>query len=242
MQTEEHGNFRKIKDVMVLFFAIAPQTNYNSWGAFMPYYLSYLKHFNPDISFYQVFGSSICFYIGILFCSWIYPSLITILGLRNMLLVGGILYGLNAFSMYTFSSLLSVCISIGMIGFCIKCMFTTNMLYFTEEYPTQSNKLLGISNSGYMVNNVLWGFLYFYLINPNSATMDEVSINNGVEEVYFGWEVAQNFRRTFNIHGLSCLIVTIVCSFLIPNPKKYRPNYGFIMDIIRNQTNSLSGF
>ena len=222
-------SYSSTKDTIIMFIANTPQTNFEIWGILLPYYFSYLKHFNDDITFNQVFASSCFFYLGILLCSWVYPSLVTVLGLKNMIRLSGTIYSLNTVIMHSFSSLTMVCLTITLIGFCIKIMFVTNMLYFSSKYPKKSTKLIGLANIGYAALSFIWAYLYFYFINPGNDIMTEVAYNGTIEEKYFKWEIAQNFKHALNMNGLTCFIITMVCSMLITNPERYDSNiYMFL--------------
>ena len=120
MQASSKSSPSSTKDIIIMFIANSPQTNYVLWGVLLPYYFSYLKHFNPEISFNQVFASSCFFYVGLLSCSWIYPSLVSIFGLKNMIRLSGTIYALNAVAMHCFSSISIVCLNVTLIGFVLK--------------------------------------------------------------------------------------------------------------------------
>ena len=235
MPSFSESSLSSLKDTIIMFITISPQSNYQIWGILMPYYFSYLKHFNPEITFNQIFASSCFFYLGILFCSWCYPSMVSVLGLNNLTRLSGTLYAVNAVAMNTFSSFEMVCVSIGVIGFCIKIMFVNNMLYFTCKYKENATKLIGIANFGYIALSFIWSYLYFYFINPGNETMTEIAYNGTTEERYFKWEIAQRFQFTLNLHGLSCFIISMICSFLITDPEKYKSNIDKLWAWITNK-------
>lgn len=224
MQTSSKSSPSSTKDIIIMFIAISPQTNYVLWGVLLPYYFSYLKHFNPEISFNQVFAASCFFYVGLLSCSWLYPSLVSIFGLKNIIRLSGTIYALNAVGMHCFSSISFVCLNVTLIGFCIKAMFITNMLYFSTKHEENAKKCIGVANLGFTILSFIWSYLYFLLINPGNEGMTEIAYNGTTEERYFKWEIAQRFKFTFNLHGLYCFVITIVCSMLIENPEQYKNN------------------
>ena len=235
MSSEEGTSSSSIKDTIIMFIAISPQTNFVIWGVLLPYYFSYLKHFNSDISFNQCFGATCFFFVGLIFCSWIYPSIVSIIGLRNMILLSGSIYALNAVAMCSFSSFVMVCFSATLIGFCIKIMYISNMLYFSSKYESQAKRLIGVANLGFIILSFIWSYLYFALINPDNEIMTEIAFNGSIEERYFKWEVAQRFRLALNLHGLYCFIISVICSRLITNPERFENNTDKLFDWFRGR-------
>lgn len=229
----------EIKDMAVFFFVTFSVANLNIWGVYLPYYHSYAKHFNPDLTVNDVFACAICLYLGIMICSWTFPTLLAILGLKKTLLLGGLIYSLNTIAMHTFTSFPMIIINVTLIGFCYRYVTTINVLYFTEKYPEKASRYYGIANTGMIVTGLFWANFYTYYVNPENQVPTELYVNGDYHEYYFSYDIAVRFKGVFNIHAITNFLLVVVISFLFEEPEKYKGNFIEFMAWFRGQDNKL---
>ena len=236
---------------IVAFFGFSIITiGFNVWPVFMPYYFSYLKHFNPYITIEQVFATTFFLYLGMNFISIIMPVMLFLFGIRGTMIAGGVIILLNSISIYYFTGWFFICLNILVFGGMYRYTTLLCIIYFSEHFPSQASKYYGIALSGFLVGSILSNNLCSYIINPGNVSMDKVSNINGFTEVYFDFSIASNLVGFLRLAGLAGFIVSVVCSFLIEDPEKYQgelrnllglgdDNKKSVNDSIRNFKNNL---
>lgn len=232
---------------IIAFFGMAVVTiGFNVWPVFMPYYFSYLKHFNPYITVEQVFGTTFFLYLGMNVVSIVMPVMLFLFGLRGTMIAGGVIMLINSLSIYYFTSWFFICLNILVFGGMYRYTTLVSIVYFSENYPAKASNYYGIALSGFLVGSIISNNVCSFIVNPENVPMDKETNINGYTEVYFDFSIASNMIKFMNIYGVLGLVVCVVCSFLIDDPVKYqgewRTLFGWNADKTKDINESIKEF
>ena len=227
---------------MVIFFVIAlTSINFNIWSLIIPYYYSHAKYYNPDVTMKTVFNAIIFIYLGFNISTFVFPTLLFVLGLKGTLVFGALVSALNSMGIYLFSTTFWICMCTMMVGFVYKHFTTVITLYFTAKYPESSSKLYSIATTGFIVTGFFWAnFLTFY-INPGNEDMIETKSSTGYKEKYFPIEIASRLEGIMTIQALFILGTVFIMSSLFDNPENYKSNIYALIRWLKGDKVDLNG-
>ena len=215
---------------IIAFFAVSVVTiGFNVWPVFIPYYYSYLKHFNPYITVEQVFATTFFLYLGMNVISMVMPVMLFLFGIKGTMRAGGVFILLNSISIYYFTGWFFICLNILVFGGMYRYVTLLSIVYFSEHFPSQASNYYGIALSGFLVGSIISNNVCSFIINPENLPMNQETNINGFTEVYFDFSIASNMRQFLNLFGMLGLFVSIFCSFLIENPEKYQGELLYIL-------------
>ena len=230
-----------VKDTIIFFVIALTNINFNIWGLIIPYYYSHARYYNPDMTMKTVFNAIIFSYLGFNISTFVFPTLLFVLGLKGMLIFGALVSAFNNVSLFMFSSTFWICTCTAMVGFVYKHFTTVIILYFTTKYPEKSSKLYGIATSGFIVTGFFWAnFLTFY-INPGNDDMTNTSSSTGYKEKYFPIEIASRLEGIMIIQTLFILGTVFVMSSLFDNPENYKSNIYALIRWLKGEKVDLNG-
>lgn len=221
----------EIKNIIAFFGMAVVTIGFNVWPVFIPYYFSYLKHFNEHITVEQVFGTTFFLYLGMNFISMVLPVLLFLFGIRGTMILGGIITLLNSISLYYFTSWYFICFNILVFGGMYRYTTLVSIIYFSEMYPSKASNYYGIALSGFLVGSIVSNNVCSYIINPDNMPMDQISMANGYPENYFHFSVAKNLVSFMNLYGVLGFVVCLFCSFLIEDPIKYQGEWRSLLGL-----------
>ena len=216
------------KDMITFFTITLSAALYNTYGVFLPYYFSYVKHFNPEITVKDMISLILLHPAGFVLCSFVLPTLLAIFGFKNTLRLGFVLNSLNIVTMFCFSSFFAVIICNIMIGFYYKFITTMNSLYFTDKYKQLGGRYFGVANAGTVVTSFLWANIFAYYVNPDNEGMNEIYTKGDYFERYFRFEVASRFKGILIIHIAVTFGLSLILTFFFENLENYPSNFGLI--------------
>lgn len=231
----------EIINILAFFGMAVVSIGFNVWPVFMPYYFSYLKHFNPYITVEQVFATTFFLYLGMNAVSIVMPVLLFLFGVRGTMVVGGIIMLLNCLSIYYFTGWLMICFNMLVFGGMYRYTTLVSIVYFSENYPSKASNYYGIALSGFLAGSIISNNVCSFIVNPTNVPMDQVTHINGFEETYFEFNTASNIVKFMNFYGVLGLVTCVVCSFLIEDPIKYQGEWRKLFGLGSNgQTKSIN--
>ena len=228
------------KDLAVFFTIALTCIKFNIWSMVIPYYYSYVKHYNPSVTMKTVFNGIVCIYFGSSVSTLTFPTLLFVLGLKGSLIFGAIAAAANNLAIYSFSSVISICINSALVGFSYRHFTTVIILYFSEKYPESASKLYSIATSGFIVTGCFWANMITVYINPENKEMTEVTYYNGYEERFFGMDVASRLVGVMNLLSVFTLSITLIMSFFFSDPEKYSSNFHVLLNWLKGEKVDLS--
>ena len=210
------------REIFLCFLINATNNICTLWGHTFPYIASYFRFYNENVTMNYLFACSVFLFVGNAIANFILPYCFRFLGIRFTFLFGALLYMLNCFTFFSFTSIFWVGFNAVFAGVTYQFIILTTNLFFFEKYPDTAKRNVSIAVSGGMFANLFFSLLLNYIVNPNNSSMDKVYTNgNGVKELFFDFEIAQRISYYMKINGVFTVAGTVVAILFLENPSRY---------------------
>ena len=212
------------RDIILLTIYTFSLTLYGSWCVVYPYLVSYLKHFNPELSLKTLFSTTIGLFIGQSVANLLLPSFYFFFGIKNTILLSGFFNLINCLLFIYFDNFYTILLNTTLTGLIYHLAVTSLTYYLTEKYDNgyiYSYKCY----VGLGFSNIIWAFLAVKIINPENIGMIAKNIVNGQFEYYFPWEISKNFPTLMIIIGIVNFLITVIPISFIKDPEHIKVNF-----------------
>jgi hypothetical protein len=185
------------------------------WGFLLPYFGSFLRLENPDLTLSQINWCYYMAFIGIVPSILSYQGTVKWMGYQNLFQFTLLNFALLYFLLALFTSIFAYLIIFFFIGFtfslgCINCYF---MIY--TSFPESPGFSAFICILGPSFSPVLFGNLIPMIVNPLRDAPTIATIEGVQKIMWFNAEIAGKLPEVWLELGITMLIFGIICPSLL---------------------------
>lgn len=203
--------------IILMFWLCCSFSIYTIWPIFYPYYASYVRGLNENVTMKFIYSMVLFQYLGYSTASFYTNLMLYYLGLRKAVLVVGVL-GMSVSLAATFFSdpvvLIAVFYFVGVIQQSISIL---TILFFIERHKRVAAAFYSKSLAGQLVGAFIWTEVLSYMLNPQDTRMGG---EGGLG--YYDKRAVASLEQFLKLQAVAAILVALFVYYHLPESRLYR--------------------